>query len=97
MKSTILIAHEYGAPDVLEYTQQTLQPLALGNARIQVKAAGINPIDARRMTGELNMQPCHKPSALNTQASLLRLMKLNIYGKWAMKSSAQAVHLLMRA
>ncbi|MQW92269.1 zinc-binding dehydrogenase [Acinetobacter wanghuae] len=52
MKSTILIAHEYGAPDVLEYTQQTLQPLALGNARIQVKAAGINPIDARRMTGE---------------------------------------------
>lgn len=97
MNTTILLAHAYGQSHVLELEQHILPKLAKSMARIQVKASGINPIDARRMTGELNMQPCHKPSALNTQASLLRLMKLNIYGKWAMKSSAQAVHLLMLA
>ena len=52
MKSTVLVAHEYGSSDVLEFQQVELPELATGMARIQVKAAGINPIDARRMTGE---------------------------------------------
>ena len=51
MNTTILIAHQYG-DNVLQLETQTLPPLASGMARIQVKAAGINPIDARRMTGE---------------------------------------------
>ncbi len=52
MKSTILIAQTYGPAQVLEFYTQELPPLATGMARIQVKYAGINPIDARRMTGE---------------------------------------------
>lgn len=52
MKSTILVAHEYGSSDVLEFQQVELPELATGMARIQVKATSINPIDARRMTGE---------------------------------------------
>ena len=52
MKNTILLAHTYGQADVLEHEQHNLPPLASGYARIQVKAAGLNPIDARRMTGE---------------------------------------------
>jgi NADPH:quinone reductase-like Zn-dependent oxidoreductase len=52
MESIILIAEQYGDPSVLRYVRQSLGPLAPGMARIQVKAAGINPIDARRMTGE---------------------------------------------
>ncbi|MBK5720741.1 NADP-dependent oxidoreductase [Dysgonomonas sp. Marseille-P4677] len=52
MKTTILIAQSYGQADVLEYYTQELPKLASGMTRIQVKAAGINPIDARRMTGE---------------------------------------------
>ncbi|WP_180040424.1 MULTISPECIES: NADP-dependent oxidoreductase [unclassified Acinetobacter] len=52
MKSTILAAHQYGQPEVLEFAQYELPPLAAGMARIHVKASGINPIDARRMTGE---------------------------------------------
>jgi len=52
MKSMILIARAYGQPDVLEFFEQELPRLAAGTARIKVKAAGINPIDARRMTGE---------------------------------------------
>lgn len=52
MKSTILAAHQYGQPEVLEFANYELPPLATGMVRIQVKASGINPIDARRMTGE---------------------------------------------
>ena len=52
MKSTILLAHAYGPSDVLELETHELPPLDKGLARIHVKAAGINPIDARRMTGE---------------------------------------------
>lgn len=52
MKSTILIAQNYGPAEVLEFYTQQLPELQIGYARIEVKAAGINPIDARRMTGE---------------------------------------------
>lgn len=53
MKSRILIADRYGQSDVLDIVEEELPSLAPGHARIEVKAAGINPIDARRMTGEI--------------------------------------------
>lgn len=52
MKSRIMFAKAYGPASVLEFADQELPPLANGFARIKNKAAGINPIDARRMTGE---------------------------------------------
>ena len=52
MNSKILVARNYGNSEVLEIFQQELPQLSNGFARIQVKYAGINPIDARRMTGE---------------------------------------------
>lgn len=53
MVTTKLIATSYGnAEDVLQFETQELSPLQIGFARIKVKTAGINPIDARRMTGE---------------------------------------------
>jgi NADPH2:quinone reductase len=53
MKTTALTATRYGQPDVLEHATFNLPVLASGMARIEVKAAGVNPVDARRMTGEL--------------------------------------------
>ncbi len=52
MKSKILIAREYGPSSVLDFVETELPVLTTGMARIEVHAAGINPIDARRMTGE---------------------------------------------
>lgn len=53
METTLLIGTDYGrAENVLKFHTQPLRELAPGFARIKVKAAGINPIDARRMTGE---------------------------------------------
>lgn len=57
MKSTILFAQSYGQANVLDFTTQELPGLIEGMARIKVKAAGINPIDARRMTGEFKHAP----------------------------------------
>lgn len=57
METTILIARSYGQSDVLEYITQELPKLAAGMARIKVKSSGINPIDARRMTGEFRHSP----------------------------------------
>src|SRR5690606_23209102 len=49
----VLIAKSYGPSDVLDFQEITFDTLPQGFARIRVKAAGINPIDARRMTGEV--------------------------------------------
>ena len=57
MKSKILLARDYGTPEVLEFHTQELPTLQHGMARIEVKFAGINPIDARRMTGEFKHAP----------------------------------------
>jgi NADPH:quinone reductase-like Zn-dependent oxidoreductase len=52
METTALIAQGYGQSDVLEFTTLELPPFGVDLARIAVRAAGINPVDARRMTGE---------------------------------------------
>lgn len=57
MKTTILFAESYGQADVLNFLSQDLSTLNQGMARIKVKAAGVNPIDARRMTGEFKHTP----------------------------------------
>lgn len=65
MESIILIAGEYGQPNVLQTIRNAMPPLSPGMARIRVKAAGINPIDARRMTGEFKHSSL--PQAFGTE------------------------------
>ena len=52
METTALTAGRYGQPDVLEITTFERPPRGVGLVRIAVRAAGITPVDARRMTGE---------------------------------------------
>lgn len=81
MKTTILIAQSYGQADVLEYLTQELPPLAKGMARIEVKASGINPIDARRMTGEFRHAPL--PQAFGTEFAGIIAEVAGDSGKWS--------------
>jgi NADPH:quinone reductase-like Zn-dependent oxidoreductase len=53
MKTTALTAKRFGQPNVLEFITFDMPDLARDTARVAVKTAGINPVDARRMTGEL--------------------------------------------
>lgn len=50
--NTVLTAQRHGGPEVLEFLSQPIPQPAAGEVLIKVQAAGINPIDARRMTGE---------------------------------------------
>ncbi|NLA50742.1 MAG: NADP-dependent oxidoreductase [Alcaligenaceae bacterium] len=65
MQTTVLMANEYGSAEVLEFITEELPPLSLGMARIEVRAAGINPIDARRMAGEFKFSPL--PQSFGTE------------------------------
>lgn len=81
MKSRVLIADRYGQSDVLEFVEEELPPLARGHARIEVKAAGINPIDARRMTGEIRFGPL--PLRFGTEFAGHIIESSSTDGPWA--------------
>lgn len=49
---TMLIARHFGGPEVLEFLSEPAPGPGPGEVLVQVRAAGVNPIDARRMTGE---------------------------------------------
>lgn len=80
MKSRVLIADRYGQSDVLDFVEEELAPLAPGHARIEVKAAGINPIDARRMTGEIRFGPL--PLRFGTEFAGLIVELPSDAGQW---------------
>lgn len=81
MKSRVLIADRYGQSDVLEFVEEELIPLAPGHARIEVKAAGINPIDARRMTGEIRFGPLPLRFGTEFAGHIIELSSTD--GQWA--------------
>lgn len=80
MNTTILLAHSYGPSDVLELETHQLPPLTSGMARIQVKAAGINPIDARRMKGEF--KHADLPQTFGTEFAGVILELNGSHGTW---------------
>jgi NADPH2:quinone reductase len=55
MQTIALTASQYGRPDILQLAPVDLPPLDHQAALIKVNAAGINPVDARRLTGELRI------------------------------------------
>lgn len=81
MQSKILIARKYGQANVLEFYDNMLPELEQGMARIQVKVAGINPIDARRMTGEF--KHAQLPQAFGTEFSGVIIGIEGSHSEWA--------------
>ncbi|RTQ85825.1 MULTISPECIES: NADP-dependent oxidoreductase [Stenotrophomonas] len=50
---TMFVARQYGNASVVERLTAKMPKPSVGEVLIEVRAAGINPIDARRMTGEV--------------------------------------------
>jgi len=79
--TTILTAQRYGDAQVLEYRSLPMPQPAAGEALIEVRVAGINPIDARRMTGEFKLGPL--PQSFGTEfAGIVRGVGAGVVG-WA--------------
>ncbi len=67
--SAVVIATAFGGPDVLEIANQVPGEPGRGEARIQVRAAGVNPVDYKVYSGALGADPARLPLRLGTEAS----------------------------
>ena len=66
---SVVIATAYGGPEVLTVTDQAAGPLGPGEARVAVRAAGVNPIDWKAYSGLFGTDPAALPIRLGAEAA----------------------------
>lgn len=67
--SAVVIATAYGGPDVLEIANQPAGEPGRGEARIEIRAAGVNPVDGKVYSGAFGTDPAQLPLRLGSEAS----------------------------
>jgi len=67
--SAVVIATAFGGPDVLEIADQGPGEPGPGEALIQVRAAGVNPVDCKVYSGDFGTDPARLPLRLGSEAS----------------------------
>ncbi len=65
----IVIAAAYGGPEVLAVTDEPTREPGPGEARLEVRAAGVNPIDYKTYSGVMNHDPSQLPIRLGSEAA----------------------------
>jgi NADPH:quinone reductase-like Zn-dependent oxidoreductase len=66
---SVVTATAYGGPEVLTVTDQAAGPLGPGEARVAVRAAGVNPIDWKAYSGQFGTNPAALPMRLGAEAA----------------------------
>jgi NADPH:quinone reductase len=66
---SIVLATAFGGPDVLSLADQPTAEPGPGEARIAVRAAGVNPIDWKVYSGALGADPARLPIRLGSEAA----------------------------
>ncbi len=64
-----MIAAAYGGPEVLTVAEQPTPEPGPGEVRIEVRAAGVNPIDYRSYSGVFGADPARLPIRLGAEAA----------------------------
>jgi NADPH:quinone reductase len=67
--SAVVIATAYGGPEVLSVAGQPAGEPGPGEARIQVRAAGVNPVDWKQYSGRMGADPARLPLRLGAEAA----------------------------
>ncbi len=67
--SAVVIATAFGGPEVLEIADQAPGEPGPGEALIQVRAAGVNPVDYKVYSGAMGADPARLPLRLGSEAS----------------------------
>ena len=67
--SAVVIATAFGGPEVLSVVDQPAGEPGPGEARIQVRAAGVNPVDWKQYSGRLGADPSRLPMRLGAEAA----------------------------
>jgi NADPH:quinone reductase-like Zn-dependent oxidoreductase len=65
----VVIAAAYGGPEVLELSDQPTADPGPGEARIEVRAAGVNPVDYKAYSGAFGTDPSRLPIRLGSEAA----------------------------
>jgi NADPH:quinone reductase len=67
--SAVVIATAFGGPEVLSVVDQPAGEPGPGQARIQVRAAGVNPVDWKQYSGRMGSDPARLPLRLGAEAA----------------------------
>ncbi len=65
----VVVATAFGGPEVLSVTDQQTAAPGPGEARIEVRAASVNPIDWRTYSGAMGADPARLPIRLGSEAA----------------------------
>ena len=65
----VVLATAYGGPEVLSIADQPVPPPGPGEARIEIRAAGVNPIDWKAYSGMFGADPARLPIRLGAEAA----------------------------
>ncbi len=64
-----VIAPAYGGPEVLALVDEPVAEPGPGQARIEVRAAGVNPVDYKSYSGRMGADPARLPLRLGSEAA----------------------------
>jgi NADPH:quinone reductase-like Zn-dependent oxidoreductase len=67
--AVVVKALEYGGPDVLALVEEPVPDPGPGQVRIEVRAVGVNPIDAKSYSGAFGRDPAALPLPIGTEAA----------------------------
>ncbi len=67
--SAVVVATAFGGPEVLSVVDQPAGEPGVGEARIQVRAAGVNPVDWKSYSGQMGADPARLPMRLGSEAA----------------------------
>jgi len=65
----VVIAPAYGGPEVLSVVDEPVPDPGPGEARIEVRAAGVNPVDRKAYSGAFGADPDRLPIRLGSEAA----------------------------
>ncbi len=65
----VVIAAGYGGPQVLSVVEEPMPEPGPGEARIEVRAAGVNPVDVKSYSGAFGADPARLPIRLGAEAA----------------------------
>jgi NADPH:quinone reductase-like Zn-dependent oxidoreductase len=65
----VVIAAGYGGPEVLSVIEEPVPDPGPGEARIEVRAAGVNPVDVKVYSGMFGTDPARLPIRLGSEAA----------------------------
>jgi NADPH:quinone reductase-like Zn-dependent oxidoreductase len=69
VSARVVVARAYGGPEVLELVDAPVPEPAPGEVVLEVRAAGVNPVDWKRYSGAFGEDPSELPMRLGSEAA----------------------------